>query len=137
MQERCVRNRKRPKTKRAIHCPIHKCSVESVSQKHLVYADRPEQLQQEGMGKRSAQMLISAQGPVTLNGQWLEKFWCSECQELKWYHVRQCDRTYEISIAPREIWQRSQGVYNPGGNPSVGEFTQQNARGIRNKSNIC
>lgn len=85
------------------------------------------------MGKRSAQMLITAKGTVTLNGQWLEKFWCSECQESKWYRVSKCDRTYNISVAPTEVWQRSQGVSNPEGNPSVGEFTRWQSRGTRDK----
>lgn len=105
MQEKCVRNRKRPKTRRAFYYPIHKCFLESTSQKHSIYADCPEHLQQQGVGKRSAQMLRAAKGTVRLNGEWLKEFWCSSCQEAKWYHVRERDRTYEISVAPTEIWQ--------------------------------
>lgn len=136
MQEKCVRNRKRPKTTRAIYCPTHKCSVESVSQKYHIYADCPEHLTMRGVGRRNAQMLIAEQGTVQLNGEWLEEFWCPKCQEAKWYHVRKRDRTYEISVAP-ELWHRAQGVDNPIGNPSVGEFTRRNARGIRNERCVC
>ena len=130
MQNRCGRNRQRPK-RRAIYCPVHKCSLESVSQKYQLYADSPEHLQQSGVGKRSAQMLISAQGSVTLNGEWLEKFWCSSCQESNWYHIRKCLSTYQCNVAPREMWQRAVGVSDPQGNPSVGEFTRRHAGGTK------
>lgn len=135
MQERYVRKRKH--SKRAIYCPMHKCSLESVSQKYPLYADCPEHLQQQGVRRRNAQILIATQGAVQLNGEWLEKFWCPKCQESKWYHVRKSDRTYNLSVAPRELWQRSQGVYNPEGNPSVGEFTRRNARGITSQRCVC
>ena len=129
MQKSCVRKRKH--SKRAIYCPIHNCSLDSVSQKYQLYADSPEHLQQSGVGKRSAQMLISAQGSVTLNREWLEKFWCSSCQESNWYHIRKCLSTYQCNVAPREMWQRAVGVSDPQGNPSVGEFTRRHAGGTK------
>ena len=129
MQKSCVRKRKH--SKRAIYCPIHNCSLDSVSQKYQLYADSPEHLQQSGVGKRSAQMLISAQGSVTLNGEWLEKFWCSSCQESNWYHIRKCLSTYQCNVAPREMWQRAVGVSDPQGNPSVGQFTRRHAGGTK------
>lgn len=125
MHQRCVRKRKH--TKRAIYCPIHKCSLDSIK-KYPLYADCPKHLQQQGVGKLSARMLIAAKGTVQLNGEWLEKFWCSICQGSKWYHVRKCDRTYNLSVAP-ELWQRTVGVSAPNGNPTVGEFTRRHARG--------
>ena len=130
MQNRCGRNRQRPK-RRAIYCPVHKCSLESVSQKYPLCAHCPEHLQQSGVGKRSAQMLISAQGSVTLNGEWLEKFWCSSCQESNWYRVSKRDTTYQCNVAPREMWQRAVGVSDPQGNPSVGQFTRRHAGGTK------
>ncbi len=126
MQQRCVRKRKH--SKRAIYCPIHNCYLHSVSQKYLLYADCTEHLQQRGVGKRSARMLIATQGAVTLNDEWLEKFWCSICQESNWYHICKCDRAYNLSVAP-ELWQRTVGVSALEGNPSVGEFTRRQARG--------
>ena len=102
MQKSYTRNRQRSK-RRAIYCPIHNCYLHSVSQKYLLSADCPEHLQQSGVGKSSAQMLISAQGSLKLNGEWLEKFWCSSCQESNWYHIRKYDRTYQCNVAPREM----------------------------------
>ncbi len=130
LQRRCDRNRKRSK-KRAIYCPVHGCYVDSVSQKYKMFADQAGQLQQRGFSKRAASLLIANKTAVPIQGEWLEAFWCEECQQKNWYHVRQCsDRTYEISLAPRELWQQVTGVIDPYGNPSVGEFTRRNSRQV-------
>lgn len=130
MGKRCNRNRNRSK-RRAIFCPIHGCCLHSVSQKYPLFADRPGQLQQRGMSRRSAMMLVQNKTAVSLQGEWLEAFWCEECQQTKWYYVRKVEeRKYVVSVAPRELWQQVDGVVNPRGNPSVGEFTQREARGL-------
>ncbi|NEO91095.1 MAG: hypothetical protein F6K56_12940 [Moorea sp. SIO3G5] len=127
---RCQRNRKRSK-RRAILCPIHGCYLDSVSQKYRLFADRPGQLQQRGVKQKYALMLIASKTTVALEGEWLEAFWCSECQETKWYHVcKSGDRTYKISLAPAELWQQVTGVIDPNGNSSVGEFTRRQSKRI-------
>jgi hypothetical protein len=103
--------------------------MDSVSQKQSLFADRPGQLQQRGINRKTALMLVANQTAVPLDGEWLEAFWCVECQRTKWYHVRKVDdRTYEISVAPQELWQQVQGVIDPKGNPSVSEFTRRQSR---------
>ena len=92
LQRRCDRNRKRSK-RRAIYCPAHGCYLDSVSQKHSLFAHKPEQLQQRGIGRMSALLLIASDTAVSLPGEWLEAFWCTECQETKWYYVPQ-DRAH-------------------------------------------
>ena len=130
MRKRCNRNRNRSK-KRAIYCPVHGCYLDSVSQKYPLFADRAGQLQQRGMSQRSALMLIANKTAVPLQGEWLEAFWCEECQQTKWYHVRKVEeRRYMISVAPRELWLQVDGVVYPRGNVSVGEFTLREARGL-------
>lgn len=125
---RCDRNRKRSK-RRAIYCPIHGCYLDSASPKRSLFADRPGHLQQRGMGRKSALMLMANQSTVPLDGEWLEAFWCNLCQETNWYHVHKTgDRTYQLSLAPQELWQRAQGVIDPKGNPSVSEFTRRHSR---------
>ncbi len=125
MQKRCDRNRKRSK-RRGIYCPKHECYLHSVSQKHPIYADRAEQLQQRGLARRHALLAVASRTTVMLSGEWLEAFWCDECQMRQWYHVRRLENNrYEISIAPPELWQQATGVTSPHGNPSVGEFTQK------------
>jgi hypothetical protein len=100
-----------------------------VSPKYSLFADRAQHLQQRGMGRKSALMLVAERGTISLNGEWLEAFWCDRCQETQWYHVRKTgDRTYEVELAPPELWQQVQGVIQPHGNPSVGEFTRRQAR---------
>lgn len=128
-QRRCDRNRKRSK-RRSIYCPVHGCYLDSVSPKQSLYADQAEQLQQRGVvSRKMALMLVANQNTVSLTGEWLEAFWCQHCQSTTWYHVHKInDRTYELSPAPQELWQRVQGVIDPTGNPSVGEFTRRQAR---------
>ena len=131
MQRRCDRNRKRSK-RRAIYCPIHQCYLQSVSQKFSLYIDRKEQLKGRGIARRHALMLFATYNTVLLTGEWLEAFWCEHCQQTQWYHIRKLEgNQYEVSLAPSELWQQAIGVINPQGNPSVGEFTRQQARMIR------
>jgi hypothetical protein len=74
-------------------------------------------------------MLVANQTAVPLAGEWLEAFWCEECQQTTWYHVLQGEnRTFEISVAPRELWQYATGAIDPHGNPSVSEFTRRQSR---------
>ncbi|BBD57356.1 hypothetical protein NIES2109_01220 [Nostoc sp. HK-01] len=130
MQRRCDRNRKRSK-RRGIYCPIHGCYLDSVSQKYQIFADKPGQLQQRGMSRRNALILVANRTAVPLEGEWLEAFWCEHCQQTRWYHVRKRDeRAYEISLAPQELWQQATGVISSYGNPSVSEFTRRSARDI-------
>ncbi|MEA5566104.1 hypothetical protein [Anabaena sp. UHCC 0399] len=132
MQRRCDRNRKRSK-RRAIYCPIHSCYLDSVSQKYQLFADQVGQLRQRGMSRRSALLLVANQTAVPIKGEWVEAFWCEHCQQKQWYHVRKTDeQTYEISIAPNELWQQVTGVIDPQGNSSVGEFTRRHARLVGN-----
>lgn len=131
MQRRCDRNRKRAK-RRAIFCPIHDCYLDSVSRKHSLFADCAGQLQQRGMNRRDALMLVANQTTVSLPGEWLEAFWCPECEEPKWYHIRKRDRDgralYEVMSVSIELWQQAAGLIDPQGNPSVGEFTRRQSR---------
>ncbi|MBE9034329.1 hypothetical protein [aff. Roholtiella sp. LEGE 12411] len=136
MNQRCDRNRKRSK-RRAILCPVHGCCLDSVSQKYRLYADTVGQLQQRGINRRKSLILLTTQTAVPLVGEWLEAFWCDQCQQTKWYHIKKAQQgafhssqaqIYEVSLAPTEVWQQATGVIHPQGNPSVGEFTKRHAR---------
>ncbi len=127
MQRRCDRNRKRSK-RRAIYCPIHGCYMDSVSQKYGLFAQQAGQLQQRGIGRKEAMILVAAKTTVSLEGEWLEAFWCEECQEKQWYHVHKRESKYNLSLAPAELWQQATGVIDPHRNPSVGEFTYRQSR---------
>ncbi len=139
---RCDRNRKRSK-RRAIYCPVHECYLHSVSQKYKLFASHPAQLQKKGIGRQNALILIASQTAVLLEDEWLEAFWCDECQETKWYHVkkngkskhRNVGRTcYSISVAPPHLWEQAVGVDESRGNPSVSEFTSRHARMLSYKN---
>jgi len=127
MQKRCERNRKRSK-RRSIFCPYHNCYLHSVSQKYPLYTQSPETLINNGLSRLSALLLVAEQGAVPLPDEWIEAFWCDECQETRWYHVKKIESTYQISPAPLHLWQQASGVLDPNGNPSVSEFTRKQAR---------
>ncbi|BAY21855.1 hypothetical protein NIES2100_16130 [Calothrix sp. NIES-2100] len=108
--------------------------MNSMSQKYGLFAEQAGQLQQRGIRRREALMLVAAKTAVPLEGEWLEAFWCDECQQTKWYHVCKRDSTYELSLAPPELWQQATGVNNPHQNPSVGEFTTRHSRMMSHRS---
>jgi hypothetical protein len=119
----------RRSNRRQIYCPTHASYLEGVSRRYRLYADTVEQLRTRGVSRRRALLLYSTQTTVSLEGEWLEKFWCDCCQTAEWYHViKSGERSYTVSKAPRELWQQVSGVINAEGNPSVGEFTRKSAR---------
>ena len=136
-KRRCDRHRSRSK-RRAIYCPIHGCYMDSTSRKYSLFADKPEHLRERGMKRLSALMLIKSCTAVPIKGEWLEEFWCSDCQEKRWYHVRKHESLqgstragYALLPAPETLWQQVSGVIAPGGNPSVSEFSRRAARSGR------
>jgi hypothetical protein len=113
-----------------------------VSQKHQLFADSSSQLQKRGVGRKNALILVAAKTTISIQNEWLEAFWCDQCQQTKWYHVKKCINKvypqkvniYEVSEARPEFWQQVAGVIDPAGNSSVGEFTRRQARMVGNKS---
>jgi hypothetical protein len=102
--------------------------MDSVSQKHAIFTRDVDCLRKKGIGKRGAQLLLAYQNTVVLNGEWIEAFWCEECQKTSWYHVQKEERTYRVELAPEHLWQQVIGVLHPNGNPSVSEFTKRQSR---------
>lgn len=131
MVQRRHRNRNRSK-RRSIYCPAHGCYLDSVSSKHMLYASKAEHLQQRGMARKPALMLTAHRQAVPLTGEWLEAFWCSECQESRWYHVRKQEKAncYQVSPAPEYLWKQAAGVIDSAGNPSSSEFSRRQARAL-------
>lgn len=128
MQIRKQRNRKRSK-RRAIYCPIHGCYLDSVSQKHRLYADKAEHLQKRGMRRQPSLRVMANYTTVPLENEWLEAFWCKECQQNEWYWVaKSSHNTYSLNRIPGDLWQQAQGVILVNGNPTVSEFTRRQSR---------
>jgi hypothetical protein len=125
------RQRKRSK-RRQIFCPIHGCYLESVSPKHIIYAHTAQQLREAGVDKLSASLLIREYSAIALTGDWLENFWCDECQSTHWYRVKShkvgSSARYQLYPVYRELWERVVGVHHPDGNPTVSEFTKRQSR---------
>jgi hypothetical protein len=136
LKKRCERNRKRSK-RRDIFCPVHGAHLDSVSQKYHLYAEHPEQLQQRGYGKKVSRLVIAQYGTVPVLNEWLEAFWCRDCQESRWYLVKKLEaREYNIELAPTALWEQVSGVISAWGNPSVGEFTRRQAS-QHGRAGIC
>lgn len=135
-QEPRKRNRKRSK-RRGTYCPVHGCYLDSVSQKYPLFASQVGQLQQRGISRKNAQILITDQTAVPLQSEWLESFWCEYCQTTKWYRVHKEENDYEISVAPPELWKSVSGVIDPYGNPSVSEFTKRQSRMMQFTRILC
>jgi hypothetical protein len=118
----------RRSNRRQIYCPAHACYLDSVSRRYRLFADTVDQLRTRGVSHQQALLLCATNTTVSLEGEWLEKFWCDCCQMSEWYHVAKSgERSYAISKAPRELWQQVSGVIDAEGNPSVGEFTRRSA----------
>lgn len=82
-----------------------------------------------GMSRRVSVMVMADFTTVPLTGEWLECFWCEECQQNEWYWVAQGeDRSYAVSRVPEDLWQQAQNVILPNGNPTVSEFTRKQAK---------
>jgi hypothetical protein len=134
MQNSSVRNRSRSK-RREIICPRHNCVIDSVSKKFTLFADQAIQLQNRGVSRLNALTLIADRGTVSLSGEWVEAFWCDQCQKTEWYHIRRIEsgvshraHGYEVSSIPQELWKQVTGTIDPTGNASVGEFTKRQSR---------
>jgi hypothetical protein len=124
-----VKRKKRRSKRRSIFCPTHNCYLDSVSKKYHLFDDQPGQLQARGVNTLAAHLLIKSHTTIGVTGEWVEAFWCDECQKTTWYHVYKTgDRSYEITVAPDVLWQSVSGVVHPNGNPSVSEFTRNAAR---------
>lgn len=82
------------------------------------------------MGAKTAKLVINTHGTVPLSDEWLEAFWCNQCQAKRWYHVRKLgDRQYVAKVAPAVLWRQVSGVIDPHRNPSISEFSDRSARG--------
>lgn len=125
MQRRCDQNRKRSK-RRAIYCPIHECYLHSVSRKQLLFApgSQPQTKPYDSCEyQQNILMLLATETTVLLEDEWLEAFWCNQCQETKWYHVKRGDVkdaqirgkriVYEVSVALQSHWQQSVSAISP------------------------
>lgn len=99
-KQKCsTRNRKRSK-RRAIFCPIHLGYLESRSPKYKVPACQEKDddaVQIDGAADEAAPFLC----------EWVESFWCPECQVKSWYHVKESlPRCYEVVLASADLCQQ-------------------------------
>ncbi len=124
MLRRCDRNRKRSKsTRRLIYCPSHECLLDSVSEKHHLFANPTDVYQ----NRFTAKKCVVNQKNVPIR-EWLEAFWCPSCQKTIWYHVQQFETEYRLHSPSEQDWMRATGTVGVTGNPSVSEFSKRESR---------
>lgn len=127
-----ARPRKRKRSKRReLLCPRHpEQKLYSVSAKYHLYVTEVCQLMLRGLSKRRSDELLAAFNRVLpLNGEWLECFWCDQCECSSWWHVKRLDpQDYTLSPIPRELWEQATGVIRAEGNPTVSDFSRRQAR---------
>jgi len=124
------RSRRRSK-RRELLCPRHpEQKIFSVSAKYHLYVTEVGQLMLRGLSKRKSDELLAAFNRVLpLTGEWLECFWCDDCQSSSWWHVKRPDQQeYSLSSIPRELWEQASGVIRAEGNPTVSDFSRRQAR---------
>jgi len=124
------RSRRRSK-RRELLCPKHpEQKIFSVSAKYHLYVTEIGQLMLRGLSKRKSDELLAAFNRVLpLTGEWLECFWCEDCQSSSWWHVNRHDQQeYSLSSIPRELWEQASGVIRAEGNPTVSDFSRRQAR---------
>lgn len=125
------RRRRRPK-RRDIHCLVHPATyLESRSRKLRIFAIEEAHLSAKARRKTNVLKLLSNNGAILVEDEWLEQFWCPDCKCIAWYHVMQQEKIFNISPAQASLLQQVTGVSWPGRNPTVSQYTQRHARGIR------
>lgn len=103
--------------------------MDSVSQKHRLYADKAEHLRERGMSRQASLRVMASYTTVPIANEWLEAFWCEVCQQNEWYWVvKSPESAYILNRIPEDLWQQAQGVILADGNPTVSEFTRRQSR---------
>jgi len=131
-RKRSQRNRKRPGSGgRRLICPQHGCPLASASQKHRLFAETVDQLQEYGFGRKQAALVLRERAGVVIEDVWLEAFWCDVCQRTTWYQVvRLGERQFRLAPVHAGFWRHTCGTVDPTrGNPSVSEFSLRHSRG--------
>lgn len=111
---------------RRIKCPEHGCFVHSTSQKHRLFTCTAQYGQHFGANGRQA--LVETPGEVCVTDEWLEAFWCPECQDTNWHLVKKTETGHELASIPPRLWERTLGTVYPWGNPSVSEYSRKQSR---------
>ena len=102
MHRRCDQNRKRSE-RRAIDCQMHECSIHSVSQKYSLFTNSTEPSQYIEASRQNTLMLVVSKTVVDEESEWLQAFWCDECQETTWDQVhKDYDSIYKVFVASQK-----------------------------------
>lgn len=131
-QQRLPRQRSR---RRELFCPAHReQKLVGNGRKYFLHLLTAEQLKQRGMPDGKARLVINAFPVLVLSNEWLEELFCAACGTSRWCHVVRLDAVqHSVRWAPRELWLQVAHVDPLVANPSVGQYTAQQARRLSRK----
>lgn len=104
-RRRSTRNRKRSK-RRAIFCDTHNCYLESMSPKYWVNNTSAEHqmLNMTVQEDKEEQSEFSILDENFKKKEWMEAFWCPQCQQRNWYHVVETvPRCYNVTLVSDQL----------------------------------
>jgi hypothetical protein len=122
-------------SRRELFCPAHpEQKLVGNGRKYFLHLLTAEQLKQRGMPDCKARLVINAFPVLVLSNEWLEELFCADCGASRWCHVVRLDAVqHSVRWAPRELWLQVAHVDPLVANPSVGQYTAQQARRLSRK----
>ena len=119
----------RRKKNRGICCQSHpEQIVEGNGKKYFLHLLTPEELTKRGFTSKTARLLINAFPVYVISNEWLEQLYCPKCNCNRWYHIQKDDQNnYTATWAKRELWEQVAHVDPVRSNPSVSQYTLNQA----------
>ena len=121
--------------RRELFCPAHpEQKLVGNGKKYFLHLLTAEQLKQRGMPDGKARLVINAFPVLVLSNEWIEELFCAACGACHWCHVVRLDaQQHCVRWAPRDLWQQVAHVDPLVANPSVSQYTAQQARRLSRK----
>ena len=80
------------------------------------------------MSRKKSILLLAQNATVYLPNEWLEAFWCEECEEKRWYYIKKKEGVHMLLVPLQSHWKRTSGTAYIQGNPSVSEFSRRESK---------
>ena len=81
------------------------------------------------MAAKTARLVINAYPVFVLSNEWLEELFCEQCGSNHWCHItKYSPDQYSVRWAPQHLWEQVAHVDPIVANPTVSEYTRNQAR---------
>ena len=124
------KRRQRTPSGRQLACPRHPAEhLLGNGRKYFLHLLTSEELMARGMPAGKAKLVINAYPVLVLSTEWLEELYCTSCGQKRWYQLTKArDSSISLRLASRDLWSQVANVDPTVPNPTVGEFTNREAR---------